>query len=173
MATKLNAEQEKRLAYTMKTLGMTRQEVLAGFTHSVEFDNLCDEYGITAVFSKEELVDRFVERMYTIVLNRPAEPEGLAYWKAGLLDGSLTGSQMAKDFLYSEEFIGRNTNDEEYLKILYRAFLDREAEAAGLAYWNEKMQQGMSRDEVLGGFIYSVEFSNICAEYGINAGTLE
>lgn len=28
MATKLNAEQEKRLEYTMKTLGMTRQEVL-------------------------------------------------------------------------------------------------------------------------------------------------
>jgi hypothetical protein len=35
------------------------------------------------------------------------------------------------------------------------------------------LQQGMSRDGVLGGFIYSVEFSNICAEYGINAGTLE
>ena len=28
MATKLSAEQEKRLEYTMKTLGMTRQEVL-------------------------------------------------------------------------------------------------------------------------------------------------
>lgn len=28
MAIKLNAEQEKRLEYTMKTLGMTRQEVL-------------------------------------------------------------------------------------------------------------------------------------------------
>ena len=28
MATKLNAEQEKRLEYTMKTLDMTRQEVL-------------------------------------------------------------------------------------------------------------------------------------------------
>ncbi len=153
--------------------GMTKQEVLAGFTHSVEFDNLCDEYGITAVFGREEQVSRFVERMYTIVLSRPAEPEGLAYWAAGLLDGSLTGSQMAKGFLYSEEFIGRNTSDEEYIKILYRAFLDREAEDAGLAYWKEKMQQGMSRDEVLGGFIYSVEFSNICAEYGINAGTLE
>lgn len=28
MATKLSAEQEKRMEYTMKTLGMTRQEVL-------------------------------------------------------------------------------------------------------------------------------------------------
>ena len=62
---------------------------------------------------------------------------------------------------------------EEYINILYRAFLGREAEEAGLNYWKDMLQQGVSRDAVLGGFIYSVEFSDICAEYGINAGSLE
>ena len=38
MATKLNAEQEKRLAYTMKTLGMTRQEVLDMWAEDKEID---------------------------------------------------------------------------------------------------------------------------------------
>ena len=38
MATKLNAEQEKRLAYTMKTLGMTRQEVLEMWAEDKEID---------------------------------------------------------------------------------------------------------------------------------------
>ena len=51
--------------------------------------------------------------------------------------------------------------------------LRREAEEAGLNYWKDMLQKGVSRDEVLGGFIYSVEFSDICAEYGINAGSLE
>lgn len=38
MATKLNAEQEKRLEYTMKTLGMTRQEVLEMWAEDKEID---------------------------------------------------------------------------------------------------------------------------------------
>lgn len=38
MATKLTAEQEKKLAYTMKTLGMTRQEVLEMWEEDKEID---------------------------------------------------------------------------------------------------------------------------------------
>lgn len=38
MATKLTAEQEKRLAYTMKTLGMTRTEVLEMWAEDKEID---------------------------------------------------------------------------------------------------------------------------------------
>lgn len=38
MATKLTAEQEKKLAYTMKTLGMTRTEVLEMWEEDKEID---------------------------------------------------------------------------------------------------------------------------------------
>ena len=38
MATKLNPEQEKRLAFTMKTLGMTREEVLEMWEEDKEID---------------------------------------------------------------------------------------------------------------------------------------
>ena len=38
MATKLSPEQEKRLAFTMKTLGMTREEVLEMWEEDKEID---------------------------------------------------------------------------------------------------------------------------------------
>ena len=38
MAIKLNPEQEKRLAFTMKTLGMTREEVLEMWEEDKEID---------------------------------------------------------------------------------------------------------------------------------------
>ena len=38
MATKLTPEQEKRLAFTMKTLGMTREEVLEMWEEDKEID---------------------------------------------------------------------------------------------------------------------------------------
>ena len=70
-------------------------------------------------------------------------------------------------FFNSTEFLNKKTNQTEFVKICYRTFLDREAEAGGLNYWLNKLKSGMTRNEVLKGFAYSTEFSNIMASYGI------
>ena len=63
-----------------------------------------------------------------------------------------------------------DTTDEEYVDILYTVFLNRTADAAGRAYWIDYLESGASRDYVLRGFVYSVEFDGICDTYNVDHG---
>ena len=119
------------------------------------------------VFANRSDVEDFVNRFYTECLGRNSEPEGLNYWSNNLLDGSLYGTNVAYNFLFSPEFINRNTTNEEFVTILYRAFFDRDPENDGYSYHLNRLYSGVTRQTVANGFIYSTEFENICASYGI------
>ena len=79
----------------------------------------------------------------------------------------MTPKSVAQSFIASEEFKNKNLDNEEYVKTLYRMFLGREAEEEGLRYWVDKLQGGTSREELVGGFSDSKEFSGIMASYGV------
>ncbi|MDX1764441.1 MAG: DUF4214 domain-containing protein, partial [bacterium] len=113
-------------------------------------------------------VQFFVTRFYEQCLNRGPDPEGLAYWANSLLDGSLTGADVAWGFVFSQEFTDLNTTDEEYLNVLYRAFFDREPDSGGVAHWLAQLANGASREDVLDGFIHAQEFYNLSFTYGIS-----
>ena len=113
----------------------------------------------------------FVYRLYTKVLGRGAEVDGLNHWcrilnanpvKAMFLDVALNG------FLHSVEFLSKNLNDTEFIKVLYRTFLGREAEPAGLDHWLRVLREGATRDSLAHDFAYSEEFNIIMAQYGIH-----
>lgn len=77
---------------------------------------------------------------------------------------------MAYGFFFSQEFINQNVSDEDYINILYRVFLGREADAGGFGYWRGQLDAGATREHVFAGFANSVEFYNICNSYGITSG---
>ncbi|MCR5803509.1 MAG: DUF4214 domain-containing protein [Clostridia bacterium] len=113
----------------------------------------------------------FVERLYVVALNRPSEPEGKAFWCEHVGNGDLTGAACANEFLLSKEFNDRGLSDEEFLKVLYKTFFDRDAEKDldGYNFWlNSLKTEG--RDKVVDGFINSEEWCNICASYGVKSG---
>ena len=114
-------------------------------------------------------VQSFVERFYTVVLNRSAENAGLDDWTNKLTSGALTGADVANGFVLSQEFTNKHTTDEAYLHILYKAFFNREADQGGFNGWMEELQNGTTRQEVLHGFLYSQEFINLANSYGIKA----
>ena len=58
------------------------------------------------------------------------------------------------------------------MDILYRTFFDREADEGGRTTWMETLAGGGTRACVLAGFVNSVEFDNLCAEYGIARGEM-
>lgn len=70
-------------------------------------------------------------------------------------------------FFHSREFLSRELADEEFVRILYNTFLDREYDENGLADWTQRLADGMSRDECIAGFADSPEFRSIMARYGI------
>ena len=120
--------------------------------------------------SKARIMD-FVKRIYIYVLDREPEEEGAAYWSEELWNFNRTGAEVAQGFIFSPEFENRNTTDDEFVTILYKTFFGRDPETEGKAFWLEQLKNGtMDRTAVANGFIFSQEWADTCAEYGIRSG---
>ena len=122
--------------------------------------------------NKIQLVNDFVSRCYQNILGRKADQSGLTYYAKQLREEKLTGAQMVMNFVNSPEFQGKKYSNEKVVEILYITMMDRTADAKGRAYWAGFLNDGMSQKYIVRGFAGSAEFKNICARYGINAGTL-
>ncbi len=166
--------------------GCKKTYVFAGFANSTEFGTLCAEAGIVQGRAAEYLADRqtglseadykvwcFVERMYMEVLNRTADEPGVRSWVGALQNGSMTGVQVADGFIMSDEFLAKEMSNEAYVRIMYRAFFGRDADAEGLATWTNALATGWTKQEVFAGFANSNEFGVLCEQAGIVKGTAE
>ena len=157
--------------------GKSRKAVISGFTGSQEFAQLCAYYGINrGSYQSDEPRDKndgitgFVCRLYTKMLGRTYDPDGLNTWCGKILSNPTKENvlNVALDgFMHSREFLDKNLSDIEFVKVLYRTFLGREYDAAGLADWTGRLASGVSRDQVAAGFAYSQEFAQIMASYGL------
>ena len=157
--------------------GLSRLHVYKGFAESAEFTGVCVRYGInrgtitlTAPMDQNEGVTKFVARCYNLCLGRRADEAGLNAWCSQLLSGANSAKQAAHGFVFSDEFLKKNLSDREYVKVLYRVFMDREADSAGMESWIKVLTNGKSREHVFNGFADSNEFKKICDGYGIYAG---
>jgi lysophospholipase L1-like esterase len=117
-------------------------------------------------------VEGFVTRLYETCLGREPDPAGFESWVNNLVTEKVSGGQAAYGFMFSEELINRNLNNDEFLVIMYKAFFDRPSDPGGYANWMGLLNSGSSREFVFSNFVNSTEFSNICAQYGIQAGTV-
>ena len=124
----------------------------------------------TANIKKEVASDNaiaFATRLYTECLGREPEEAGLKYWSLGLTNQELTGTQAAQEFFYSDEFLGLNIDDKEYVTRLYKTFMGRDPEEDGFNYWMDKLSVGTTRDEIFDFFSTCQEFTKICEDYSI------
>jgi len=155
--------------------GMSREEVITGFINSVEWANLCLTFGVDSGGSAlpsitvrpNEMIIGFAGRLYQTCLGRDFDPYGLEYWSARLANHKISGTDAAYGFFFSREFIDHDLDNGEYIKRLYRTFMDREYDQAGFDYWMNKLNSGESRLSVFYGFADSAEFGVICSNYGI------
>ena len=122
---------------------------------------------LTAPMDQNEGVTKFLVRCYRLCLGREADADGLNAWCNQILTGKNTAKEAAHGFVFSDEFKKKNLSDEEYIRTLYRVFMDREADGAGLDSWMRVLKNGQSREHVFNGFADSNEFREICAEYGV------
>lgn len=117
-------------------------------------------------------VKDFIERLYIEILERKPDDSGLNAWTEVLQSGKEQGAKVAQGFIESQEFKSRKMNDTEYIKLLYRAFFAREADASGLIAWQQVLDSGLSRMHVFRGFAESDEFSKLCQNYDIQRGNV-
>ena len=154
--------------------GLSREYVYNGFATSKEFTNICNNYGITrgSIKLKEARdqnaeMTKFVNRIYVKAMERSGEVDGLNYWCGVIQSKKMTPVQVAEYFILSEEFTKKNLDDTEYVKVLYRTFMGREYDQAGLNYWLGKLSSGVSRKKVLESFAGCPEFQKIIQSFGL------
>ena len=159
--------------------GATREQIFAGVANSREFFALCNSYGITAGHyiqgidnTRQQNVNAFVARLYSMCLGRNGDYDGQASWVRQLIYRENSGAGVAYGFFFSPEFINRNLTNEEYAATLYRVFLGREPDQAGFNDWVSQLNNGADRLSTFRGFAHSQEYTNICNSYGIERGTI-
>ncbi len=136
-----------------------------GIAGNVDIDML-----YTDQYDKTFAVKRFVTRLYELVLDRKPDPQGLINWTNALINKERDGAALVVGFLYSDEYLKRNTSNEEFVETLYNTCLDRKSDTTGKTTWVNRLNQCFSRYYVLKGFIESTEFTLICSRYGIDRG---
>ncbi len=94
----------------------------------------------------------FVKRMYTRLLERDADRDGITYWYNRLLAGQSTKLKIINAFTNTDEYY-RN-----YVRGIYHEFMNRDADQSGLNYWTNAMLRGLSKTDLIANFAYSPEY---------------
>jgi len=160
--------------------GTSKDEVMYGFFNAQEFANLANSFGVTPIRDEDQLnlyettgIDGFVNRFYTLVLNRTPDENGFNDWTTQLANGTKAGGDIAKGFFNSQEYLNRGLDNSTFLDICYRAFFDREADFGGKLGWLNLLEKGDNKVDILDGFIGSQEFINLADRFGIEPGSSE
>ena len=168
--------------------------VINGIASSPEFKGICEEYGMVAgalkvaerpaemipeeaavyekeapaapasEYTNEEKIKAFVEHCYKAVFGRDGDAEGVANYTKAILDGTKTPKSTARKFVFSSEFQGKLPGNEEFIRILYRLYFDREPGAEELSGWIQMLEDGASLEDIVNGFAGSEEFRTIVNE---------
>ena len=165
--------------------GYTLQHIINGFCASAEFTAICNGFGIEAGNVNIEPVnpqpddntprgkiEAFVKRCYKLILNRDADQGGLQGWSDALEQRTAAAAQSIDGFVRSDEFVNRNLSAGESVDILYNTMLGRAADEGGKAGWVDALGQGFTLQHIINGFCGSAEFTAICDNYGIVAGSV-
>jgi len=90
--------------------------------------------------------------IYIASFDRAPDAAGLAYWVANVADQGWSISDVAKSIFQSPEVASKypdTLSNEAFLNTVYNNTLGRDGDTAGMAYWLEQMQAGMTRDNMI------------------------
>lgn len=106
-----------------------------------------------------------VYRLYDAAFDREPDVAGLATY-AQMLAGGGTVSDILRIFSGSAEFQNRygGTDNETYVRLMYRYSLDREPDAGGLAQHVTALNNGLSRADLLVTFSESAEHKQLMTD---------
>src|SRR3712207_371851 len=100
-----------------------------------------------------------VTRLYDTVFDRAPDDVGLTFWTNALRSG-VGLDDLAEIFVQTPEFRDRygDTDNTEFVTLLYQNTLNREPDAAGQAYWTNALTTGtLDRDDLVLAFSESAE----------------
>jgi hypothetical protein len=133
----------------------TRDNLLDIFLDSAEFAALAN------FLPPLDPVTAFVTTLYVRILGRGPDQVGLTGFVTQL-NQTRTVLPTVQLFLSSPEFLARNTTNTEFVTLLYRVFLDRVPDQAGLSIFVTQLTNGTAtRNQLVLLFAASPEFQAI------------
>ncbi len=150
----------------VKDYNIKKEEIFYEFITSNEFQNLAKNYNILAYDSKD-LLSSFVERLYILILERMFDIKGRDYWVLELESGRKSAVKVVKNFFHSKEFLDKNVTNERFVDLSYLAILNRKPDKEGKNYWLSKLDENLTRDDIIDKFLNSPEFQNLASRYHI------
>jgi hypothetical protein len=105
-------------------------------------------------------VDARVVQLFEQVLEREADPSGLAFWSGRIQSQRLTYENLLVTLAISNEaWTKAGATPEGYVDATFRRMLGRAPDPSGAAYWTGKLEDGTSRDRFARTFLRSPERS--------------
>jgi hypothetical protein len=110
-----------------------------------------------------------IASLYGEVLDRQADLAGFQYWAERYAAGESIGD-IALSFLYSAEYQSGSglqfsaLSTAAQLDLFYLHFLGRTPDEAGHAYWMNRIEDGMSLNDVAHSFVVSTEMQGVYAQ---------
>ena len=142
--------------------GYSKEQIFYHFSFSKEFQKRSVKYGVVP-FDQDNKLKAFISRFYSLILQRDSDDEGMNFWFEKLKSKKSTPNDIAEFFFFSDEMKAKNLSDEDFVKIAYRVFFDREADSEGLSFWSQKIDE-KGKKWVIEAMMESEEFSKITAE---------
>ena len=141
--------------------GYSKEQLFYHFALSDEFKIKSIEHRVPP-YNIDDKKRAFISRFYALILSRDSDEEGMEYWTKELQTPK-DSYKIVKDFLFSEEFENRNISNEEFIKILYRVFFDREPDQEGLDFWLQALKE-RGKKWVIEAMMESQEFEKLTNE---------
>jgi hypothetical protein len=97
-------------------------------------------------------------RLYWAFFHRMPDLNGLNYW-VKKYDGGTTLKGIANSFAKSSEFTTKygSVSNDAFITLVYQNVLERNPDTAGKAHWVGRLQQGVTRGEMMTAFSESSE----------------
>ncbi len=123
---------------------------------------------LPAYMIRTKIVENFVDRLYVNILGRHADARSSQDLVNGIINGTITTDDAAASLFNCAEFNSRNLTNEQFVKILYNTYLDRNADTTGLNNWVNALNNGTTRAQLIETFSGLQAWENLCTFYGID-----
>lgn len=157
-------------AYKYSFWQYTSDGSVNGISGRVDMDVWYDTSQMILVGS--ENAKKYINQVYTALLDREADSAGLATYMRALTEGEMTASRLITVLMSSAEYKRKNYSDEEFVRRIYQAMLGREASEADVNSMLTLLNNGVSQRYILAGISKSSEFVKCCNALGIEKGVI-
>lgn len=140
-----------------EALGIARQ-TMSDLTRTItEAITLSDQIESFRIADYDTVLS--IARLYQAAFDRSPDVDGLNYWIDRWESEQLSIGRIADDFVASSEFVATygNLNNGEYVTQLYSNVLDRSPDQGGFDYWVGRIDDGVSRADIMSSFSDSLE----------------